>query len=100
FELGLTKAGYAGGLLYGVEVSYPFFHGVAILFGFLIVSCIIILCSSVLALAIEKVIALGGVRRKAASTVRRIFTINPAIGFTIQKVYLVPEVRGPPSSLP
>jgi len=102
FELGLVKLGLVGGLFETVTASSPFLHGLAALFGFLVISVVIVLAASFLVLAIEKAIELVGARRRSEAADRASWGIVLASYICVQKYYLVPESRGPPapSSLP
>ena len=54
FEPWLVKLGFTSGLFRQAEVSHPLLNGVGGLFGFLIISLIIVLCNSLLAWVIKK----------------------------------------------
>jgi hypothetical protein len=95
-ELGLIKLGFAGGLLVPTECSNPFLHGLMGLFGFLIVSAVIVLLNSLLTLAIVK--ALEAIRPKVNTIeeTKRKWQLSFSCNFRINKVCVVPEERAPP----
>ncbi len=97
FELGLIKLGLAGGLFESVSLSSPFLHGMAALFGFLVVSVVIVLVASFVVLAIDKAIKLAGARRRSVAVGRSTWIVDPASYFCFKQIYLVPEGRGPPT---
>lgn len=96
FEASLIKLGLIGSLLSEAQFSGPFFHGLAALFGFLIVSFIIVLCNSLLVAAIDKVISLAKARVYERPVSERIWDPYSTSGLFANKFYLVPEGRDPP----
>jgi len=96
FELSLTRLGFVSSMLGEAEFSGPFFHGLAALFGFLIISFIVVLCNSLIVAAIDKAISLVKTRRFVRSVGERTWPLYSPNGFFAQKFYLVPEGRGPP----
>ena len=96
FELGLTRLGLISSMLGEAEFSGPFFHGLAALFGFLIISFIVVLCNSLIVAAIDKAISLAKARRFVRTVGERTWTLYSPTGVFAQKFYLVPEGRGPP----
>jgi len=96
FELSLTKLGFVSSLLGEAGFSAPFFHGLAALFGFLIISFLIVLCNSLIITAIDKAISLAKARTIKVPVGKRRWDLNSAAGLFAQKFYLVPEGRGPP----
>ena len=97
FEFALIKLGVVGGFFESVSLSSPFLHGLAALFGFLIVSVVIVLAASLFVLALDKVIKLAGARSRSVAPGRSSWVVDPASYFCFRQVYLVPEGRGPPS---
>ena len=96
FELGLTRLGLISSMLGEAEFSGPFFHGLAALFGFLIISFIVVLCNSLIVAVIDKAISLAKTRRFVRTVGGRTWALYSPNGFFAQKFYLVPEGRGPP----
>lgn len=96
-ETGLMKMGFVGGLLGKLELSHPFLHGLAGLFGFLTLSAIIVLLNSLLVLAIDKTLELSKPKTKTAQEDKKIYGLLFIRNLFPQKVYLVPEGRAPPS---
>jgi apolipoprotein N-acyltransferase len=96
FELGLTKLGFVNSILGEAKFSGPFFHGLAALFGFLIISFIVVLCNLLIVAAIDKAISLAKARRFVRSMRERAWNLYSPTRFIAQKFYLVPEGRGPP----
>jgi len=74
------------------------FHGWAVLFGLLAVSFVIVLVNSILVFAIHKAIIVAKARGQCVWEIGRIWDLSPIPGLFAQKVYLVPEGRGPPVS--
>ncbi len=97
FELSLTKLGFVSSLLGEAQFSGPFFHGLAALFGFLIISFIVVLVNSLIVAAIDKVISLAKTRKLVRSESERTWGLYAPNRVFAQKLYLVPEGRGPPS---
>ena len=95
-EIGLTKLGFIGGVLGKAELSNPFLHGLAGLFGFIIVSAIIVLLNSLLILAIVKTLELTRPRSKTTQEASRKWDIILTLSLFSEKVYLVPDGRAPP----
>jgi len=97
FELGLIKLGLVHGFFESASLSSPFLHGLAALFGFLIISVVIVLAASILALALETAIKLVGARRRIVTAGRSTWVSDPTSYIYRQKFYLVPDGRGPPA---
>ena len=95
-EIGLTKIGFAGGILGKAEFSNPFLHGLIGLFGFIIVSAIIVLLNSLLVLAIAETIKLTTSKKKNFQEGKRSRSFPFTRNFHTKKVFIVPEGRGPP----
>jgi hypothetical protein len=93
----LIKLGLVGGFFENVSMSSPFLHGLAALFGFLIVSVVIVLAASFVALVLETAIKLVGARRRIAAVGRSTWVDDPTAYFYPQRFYLVPDGRGPPT---
>lgn len=98
FELALMKMGFARGLLDApvLALASPFFHGLAILFGSLVISFVVVLFNSLLVLAVEKVLLLIKARPAVVPESDEIWSFSPGHSFLAQKVYLVPAGRAPP----
>lgn len=96
-DYGLDSLGITPGILGRIPLSVPIFGAISTLFGFVIVSFIIVLANSLLLLAIEKIAGL-------VKTPRKDFPAEPfAWRILLHKcgyskiLNLVPEVRGPPN---
>lgn len=96
FEPWLVKLGFAGGIFKQADLSHPLFNGVGGLFGFLIISLIIILCNSLLAWAIKQAASSVGVPRRAFAEEEQIWRSLAHLVFPTDRAYLMPDVRGPP----
>ena len=95
-DYGLDGLGITPGILGRIPLSVPIFGAISTLFGFVIVSFIIVLANSLLLLAIEKIV--GSIK-----TIRKDFPAEPFVWRVLLHKYgyskilnLVPEVRGPP----
>jgi uncharacterized membrane protein len=95
-QVGLVKLGLVGELLGEAKLSHPYFGGLFGLFGFLTVSAIIVLLNSLLVLLILKTLSLKIPRGTTIQEDERRTDLFSAPWFLAQKVYLVPEGRGPP----
>mgnify|MGYP001587680028 CR=1 FL=1 len=95
-EIVLMKLGFTGGLLGKIEFSNPLFHGLVGLFGFLIVSAIIVLLNSLLILAIVKTLEATRPKENTEDEVKRKWQLSFTRNFSTKKVYVVPEGRAPP----
>jgi apolipoprotein N-acyltransferase len=95
-ELGLMKFGFTGGLLVPTEYSNPFLRGLVGLFGFLIVSAIIVLLNSILILAIVKTLEAIKPKGNTFKKVKRRWLLSFSPNLSAKKVYVVPEGRAPP----
>lgn len=97
-DYGLDGLGITPGILGKVPPSIPIFGAISTLFGFVIVSFIIVLANSLLLMAIDKIASLAGKTEKdfpAEALVWRILLHK--CGYS-KILNLVPEVRGPPSA--
>jgi apolipoprotein N-acyltransferase len=97
FELAVMQLGFGGGLLGEARFSSPYLNGIAVLFGFVIVSFVIVLFNSLLIMAVEKAVSLAEAREIASCEGGRIWDLYFAPGPHAQRFYLVPDVRGPPA---
>ena len=97
-ELGLIQIGLVESLLGEVHLSLPIFGAVSTLFGFVIVSFIIVLTNSLLLAAITKIVGyVNKDDRKYPENVNaRWFSIDKS-GYS-EVLNLVPDSRGPPSN--
>jgi hypothetical protein len=98
FELAAVKLGLVRGLLGSADFSIQHLSGLVVLFGFIIVSFIIVLLNSLLLIAVEKAVSLARARGTASCESGRIWDLYFSPGLFVQKYYLVPDVRGPPAS--
>lgn len=96
FELAAVKLGLVRGLLGSAEFSNQHLSGLVLLFGFIIVSFVIVLLNSLLLIAVEKAVSLAEARGTASCESGRIWDLYFSPGLFVQKFYLVPDVRGPP----
>ena len=95
-ELGLVKLGFVGGLLGKTGWSHHFIGSMVTLFGFLAVSALIVLLSSLLVLTIVKTMRERRPRRRTAEEDQSLVSFFSAPRLLEQRVYLVPEGRAPP----
>ncbi|UCD94920.1 MAG: hypothetical protein JSU69_02390 [Candidatus Zixiibacteriota bacterium] len=96
FELVLIKLGFIHGLFGDLKFSVPFFAVLGTVFGFVIVSFVIVLTNLLLALAIEKAIAAVKKARVIVYSDGEIWGWRLANKLRIENLYLIPEGRGPP----
>ena len=96
FELSAVKLGLVRGLLGSAEFSIQHLNGLVVLFGFIIVSFVIVLLNSLLLIAVEKAVSLARARGTASCESGRIWDLYFSPGLFVQKFYLVPDMRGPP----
>jgi apolipoprotein N-acyltransferase len=96
-EIGLVKLGFTQGFFGEQGVSHPFLHGLVGLFGFLAVSAIIVLLNSLLVLAVIKSLEVRKPGWKASVIKQISWGFPPPRNLFVEKVYLVPEGRAPPS---
>lgn len=96
FELAAIELGLFKGFFVEVEFSSPFLNGLAFLFGFIVISFLIVLINSLLVTALNKVISLTDAQASPSGDcgLPRILPLTP--GHPIQKYSLNPDVRGPP----
>jgi uncharacterized membrane protein len=95
-ETVLVKLGLAGGLIRGGELSNPFLHSLIGLFGFLVISALIVLLNSLLVLAIVKTVTANRSRDERKSEVDKTWNYFFIHNLLAERVYLVPEGRAPP----
>ncbi|MGB2804193.1 MAG: hypothetical protein WBD64_04770 [Candidatus Zixiibacteriota bacterium] len=95
-EMGLTKLGFASGLVGETGLAHPFLHGLAGLLGLLATSAVIVLLNSLLVLAIVNTIQAARTGIKTAIEDVRTWDLLFVFNFFTQKAYLVPEGRAPP----
>lgn len=96
FEYGLVKVGFIEGLFGEGKFSLPVFGAISAIFGFIIVSFIVVLANSLLVLAIEKVVSLI---KDADATIHlggMIVKLQLPCKVAVENFYLIPESRGPP----
>ena len=96
FELGLIKLGYTSGLLTHSTPSTPFFLRLVTLFGFGVISFIVVLLNSLLVKVIEhavKIFKATGIEF-TAKEIFWCFVENHRV--SPQRFFLIPQLRGPP----
>jgi len=98
FELGLIKFGYTSGLLTHSTPSTPFFLRLVTLFGFGIISFIIVLLNSLLVKAIEYVAKILKAHPIEFSASEKSWDFVQNCKLYPQKIFLIPQLRGPPVS--
>ena len=96
FELVLIRAGFAHGLLAELNVGSGLLLRSAILFGFLAVSFIIVLCNAILVLAIDTAMALARARGTVYPESERTWDPFLTPGLAAQRLYLAAANRAPP----
>lgn len=99
FELGLVKLGFIDGLFGEARFSLPFFKGLAAIFGFIIVSTILVFANSLIVLAIEKIVALVKKGALAILLPERGRNLYFPCEVSVENLYLIPESRAPPTSI-
>jgi len=97
FQGAFLQFGYRDFLLLNVNLSNPFIHGFAALFGILVLSCIIVLAASMLALAICKIISLAPARVRMGHRCSGSRIVSENRCYSLQDAFLIPEGRGPPA---
>jgi hypothetical protein len=95
-ESGLMKLGFDGGIMGEIKFSNPVFHEMVGLFGFLIVSAIIVLLNSLLIAVITKTLGAIRLRADTVNEVEMRFQFPSIYHFTVKRIYTVPEDRAPP----
>jgi apolipoprotein N-acyltransferase len=98
FESGLVRLGFDNGLFAEASLSASFLHSIATLFGFLIVALIIVLVNSLLIVALEVAVSFARARGHAVTEGKRKWDLFPSPGLVAQRLWLVAEGRGPPTS--
>ncbi len=92
----LVKLGFSSGVFSQAHASHPLLNGVGGLFGFLIISLIIILVNSLLAGLIKKAVLLAEDKQKPVAEKELLWVRFAHSVFTTGRAYLVPDARGPP----
>jgi apolipoprotein N-acyltransferase len=99
FEFGLVNLGFYEGLFGQAKFSLPVFSAISTIFGFIIISFIIVLANSLIILAIEKVVSFI----KESDTTLRPEALDWYIGGPCrapgENLYLIPESRAPPVTI-
>lgn len=98
-ELLLIKLGYTSGLLTRSTPSTPFLLRLTTLFGFGIISFIIVLLNSILVRAVEYAVEILKVPEIEFITAESFVGFTEGIEFISQRFFLTPQMRGPPVSL-
>jgi len=96
FELILIKLGLINSLLGGEILSQKCFYGISALFGFLIISLIIVTFNALLIIAVHKIIYLAKSRQAEMPVSGRTWNLYTEVGIFAGKFYLNPDSRGPP----
>jgi len=96
FELGLIKLGYTSGLLTHSTPSTPFFLRLVTLFGFGIISFIVVLLNSLLVKAVENIAKVFKSQEVEFSTTELSWDLVEDHKLISQKFFLIPQLRGPP----
>ncbi|MFH1372617.1 MAG: hypothetical protein ABII79_02330 [bacterium] len=96
FEAAIIKLGIAHSVLGEAEFSGHFVHGLVVLFGFLIISFIIVLCNTLIIAAVEKAWSRAKNRKFSDSVGERTWGLHFTTRLFADKFYLVSEIRGPP----
>lgn len=98
-QMALVKFGFTGGLLGETSLSHPFMHSLIGLFGFLAVSALVVFFNSLLVLAIVKTLEAARSLDASRQTETRRWNLLFVRNLFVEKVYLVPEERAPPTFL-
>jgi apolipoprotein N-acyltransferase len=96
FELGLIKLGYTSGLLTHSTPSTPFFLRLITLFGFGIISFIVVFLNSLLVKAVLYAVKLFKTSSIEFKTTEKSSDFSENHKFFNQKFFLTPQLRGPP----
>lgn len=96
FELALIKLGYTSGLLTHSTFSTPFILRLATLFGFGIISFIIVLLNSLLIKAIEYAAKTFKAQTVEFSISELTWNLAKTCHLFSQRFFFVPQLRGPP----
>ncbi|OGC85673.1 MAG: hypothetical protein A2W07_03615 [candidate division Zixibacteria bacterium RBG_16_43_9] len=96
FELALIKLGYTSGLLTHSTPTTPFVLRLATLFGFGIISFIVVLLNSFLIKAIEYAAKVFKTRKIEFSISELTWDFVKKCHLFSQRFFLVPQLRGPP----
>ncbi len=96
FELGLIKLGYTSGLLTHSTPSTPFFLRLVTLFGFGIISFIVVLLNSLLVKIIEHAVKIFKATGIEFTTKEIFLNFVESHKLFSQKFFLIPQLRGPP----
>jgi apolipoprotein N-acyltransferase len=96
FELGLIKLGYTSGLLTHSTPSTPFFLRLVTLFGFGIISFIVVLLNSLLVKVIERAVKIFKATGIKFTTKEIFWSFAESHKLFSQRFFLTPHMRGPP----
>jgi hypothetical protein len=87
-----------GNTLFGnIEITLPFFQTLSTLFGFIIVSLIIVLANTLLLLVVEKAFALEGKRKHVISGGEKSWGFSQYRYIRSNTITFLPEGRAPPT---
>lgn len=95
-EYGLIKLGLSQGIFGQSGLSLPFFGALSTIFGFIIISFVIILINSLLVLAIDKVVKLVSASDSNIPLGEKGWSLGFLCEAGADNNFLIPESRGPP----
>jgi uncharacterized membrane protein len=96
FEFILIKLGFINSLLGGENITQGYFYGISIIFGFLIISLIIVFFNILIIFAFNFVLCWAKSRQAEMPCSGRIWNLYTNVGFFANNYYLKPDSRGPP----
>jgi len=96
FEFVLIKLGFINDLLGGEVLSQRYFYGISTLFGFLIISLIIVIINALLIIAVNRFMCWAKSRQAQMPVGERTWNLYTKVGFFADNFYLSPDNRGPP----
>ncbi len=97
FEAGLIELGLVTSLLSGADFSGGFIHALVVVFGFLLISFLIVLLNAIVVSLIDRALAKARARRLLPSECGESWDLVFTSGPFADKFFLLPEGRGPPS---
>jgi len=95
-ELVLIKLGFINGVFQAAELTYPVFHGMATLFGFIFVSFAIVLLNSVLIWTVNNAVLVIFTSWIKTETRNQKYQLVHNATFFLQEVFSIPQERAPP----
>ncbi|MGB2769148.1 MAG: hypothetical protein WBC88_05420 [Candidatus Zixiibacteriota bacterium] len=96
FELGLIKLGYTSGFVTHSVPSAPFLLRLLTLFGFAVISSVIVLLNSLLVKAVEYAVKVFKANRSEFRSTQRSLYFTGSVYLRPQKFFLIPHLRAPP----